>query len=265
MGMYGASTIRAGWPVVLLEGELDALSVRQALTRPTAAVVATGSTQGGRRLRWLARLASASVVLVAYDNDDAGEHAAEYWIDALPNARRWRPYWSDANDMARDGADLAAWVQAGIESALPDYKLSWLSAAETTPAASESEKGKSDASARDPETLHMVDDAAIDDLAASTATVSQADAIRRLHLLLAKGLLLDDESAEVEALATRLSVRLRRLRFDLNDPAAGWQVVGETPTRADVIDQADDQADDDQATTTRPTTPRPTTRRRRPG
>ena len=114
MGLYGATTIKAGWPVVLCEGELDALTIRQALTTPTAAVVATGSTQGGRHLRWLARLASASVVLVAFDADDAGEKAAGYWLDALPNARRWRPYWGDANEMAQDGADIAAWIQAGI-------------------------------------------------------------------------------------------------------------------------------------------------------
>jgi len=114
MGMYGASTIRAGWPVVLVEGELDALTIRQALRKPTAAVVATGSTNGGRRLRWLARLASASRVLVAYDADDAGETAAKFWLDALPNARRWRPFWHDANDMARDGADLCAWILAGL-------------------------------------------------------------------------------------------------------------------------------------------------------
>jgi hypothetical protein len=53
--------------------------------------------------------------------------------------------------------------------------------------------------------------------------------MRRLQALLAKGLLLDDESAEVEALAARLGVRLRRLRFDFTDPDAGWQVTGEIP------------------------------------
>jgi hypothetical protein len=53
--------------------------------------------------------------------------------------------------------------------------------------------------------------------------------MRRLQALLAKGLLLADEAAEVEALAARLGVRLRRLRFDLNDPGAGWQDMGEAP------------------------------------
>jgi hypothetical protein len=53
--------------------------------------------------------------------------------------------------------------------------------------------------------------------------------MRRLQALLSKGLLLADEAAEVEALAARLGVRLRRLRFDLNDPDAGWQDMGEVP------------------------------------
>lgn len=57
-------------------------------------------------------------------------------------------------------------------------------------------------------------------------------AIRRLHVLLSKGLLLADEADEVEQLAAKLNVRLQRQRFDLNDPEAGWKVISETPTAA---------------------------------
>lgn len=111
MGLYGATLIKAGRPVVLVEGEIDALTIRQA----GILAVATGSTNGARHLRWVARLASASRVLVAYDADDAGETAASYWLDALPNARRWRPFWGDANAMVQAGADIAAWVKAGLQ------------------------------------------------------------------------------------------------------------------------------------------------------
>ena len=76
--------------------------------------VATGSTGGARRMHWLARLALCSVVLVAYDADAAGEAAAGYWVEVLDKARRWRPYWEDANAMAQDGADVRAWVAAGV-------------------------------------------------------------------------------------------------------------------------------------------------------
>jgi hypothetical protein len=77
---------------------------------------ATGSTAGSRCTRWLAKLALASVVLIAYDVDpnNAGDKAAAWWLNVLPNAKRWRPLWRDVNDMAVDGADLRAWVQAGI-------------------------------------------------------------------------------------------------------------------------------------------------------
>lgn len=114
--MYMADGLRANTPAMVLEGEIDALTVDQhagAIVRP----VATGSTQGARRDRWLARLALASVVLVAYDNDQSGEKAAHWWLDRLPNARRWRPYWADPNQMAQDGADVRAWVAAGIDAA----------------------------------------------------------------------------------------------------------------------------------------------------
>lgn len=108
--LYGADAIQTGGPVVLLEGEVDALTVRQA----GYSAVATGSTHGARRVRWVARLATAEPVLVAYDNDDAGNQAAAYWLDALPNARRWRPYWSDANQLQQDGVSVAGWVAAGL-------------------------------------------------------------------------------------------------------------------------------------------------------
>ncbi|HRX02711.1 MAG: toprim domain-containing protein [Caldilineaceae bacterium] len=112
-GLYRAGTVRAGAPVVLVEGEFDALMIVQG-TGWKVAAVATGSTGGARNHRWLMRLATASVVLVAYDADEGGDKAAEYWLDSLPNARRWRPYWGDVSDMAKDGVDLAAWVSEGV-------------------------------------------------------------------------------------------------------------------------------------------------------
>ncbi len=111
--LYGADLVLPGKPVALFEGEIDALSVAQAAGDQVAAV-ATGSTHGARRPKWVARLSTVSVVLVCYDNDEAGENASQHWIDALPNAKRWRPYWADANDMAKDGVDLCAWVGAGL-------------------------------------------------------------------------------------------------------------------------------------------------------
>lgn len=109
--IYNADALIAGKPVVVLEGEIDALTVCQA----DHVGVATGSTNAARRTRWLARLATASVVLVAYDADDAGEKAAAYWVGTLDNAKRWRPYWRDANQLAQDGVNVRAWIEAGLK------------------------------------------------------------------------------------------------------------------------------------------------------
>jgi len=112
--LYGADGLIPGRPAVLVEGEFDSLTVAQ-YAGNLAVAAATGSTAGARRLRWIARLALASVVLVAFDADDAGEEASRYWCNLLPNARRWRPFWGkDVNEMATMGGDIAAWVEAGL-------------------------------------------------------------------------------------------------------------------------------------------------------
>jgi hypothetical protein len=115
--LYNAGALTPGKPAIILEGEFDCLSVAQAagdLVTP----VATGSVSGSRRLRWLARLARCSPVLVGFDADVAGDREARYWLQILPEARRWRPFWEDANRMARDGVDLRAWITAGIPDPL---------------------------------------------------------------------------------------------------------------------------------------------------
>ena len=71
-----------------------------------------------RRPRWLAPLAACDVVLVAFDSDEPGEEAAAYWLNILPKARRWRPYFGkDANGLATSGGDVAAWILDGLGSA----------------------------------------------------------------------------------------------------------------------------------------------------
>jgi hypothetical protein len=68
------------------------------------------------RMCWLGRLALCHRVLIAYDNDPAGEQASHYWLNVLgAGARRWRPCWGDVNQLMQDGADVRAWVAAGIE------------------------------------------------------------------------------------------------------------------------------------------------------
>lgn len=107
-------------PAVLVEGEIDALTIVQACAG-TAAAVATGSTAGSRREPWIGRLAAAPLVLVAFDHDaalsgelqGAGDKAAAWWLHRLPNARRWQPPLHDINT-SPDPAAVACWVAGGL-------------------------------------------------------------------------------------------------------------------------------------------------------
>lgn len=115
--LFGVDRLRAGKPAMIVEGAFDALSIQQ-VAGDLIIPVATSSTTGARRMRWIAPLARASRVLVAYDADSGGDNAAAYWLDVLrDNARRWTPYVDDPNKMLQIGMDVRAWVQAGLEAA----------------------------------------------------------------------------------------------------------------------------------------------------
>lgn len=107
-----------GKPAVLVEGYFDYLALRQAAA-DLATPVALGSTATARHVQWLIRLAAAPLVLVSLDADSAGAAAAAWWLGALPNARLWRPDYDDPAAMLAGGADLRAWVQAGLAGPPP--------------------------------------------------------------------------------------------------------------------------------------------------
>jgi hypothetical protein len=109
-GLYRADTIReARLPVVVTEGEIDALSIHQ-MCGDLVSVVATGTTEGSHTPRWISTLACQNQVLLAFDAEEKGEKAATWWTARLPHARRLLPWWKDANQMLQDGADLRQWV-----------------------------------------------------------------------------------------------------------------------------------------------------------
>jgi len=113
--LYGADALD-GRPVALVEGEFDALAIRQETDE--VAAVATGSTAWARAPRWRALLRCAPVVLVCFDPEEAGEQAAEYWTETLPNAYRWRPHLHDAAEMLEADADIARWIDEGLDEAV---------------------------------------------------------------------------------------------------------------------------------------------------
>jgi DNA primase len=114
--LYNAWQIKSKSTVILCESEIDALSVSQMVVHHAVVPVATGSAQACRLARWIALLSTARRVLVAFDNDSAGEAAARWWIDTLPNAARLQPTRHDVNDMLKHGHDFKQWIAKGLKS-----------------------------------------------------------------------------------------------------------------------------------------------------
>ncbi len=85
-GLYGADALALGHPALLVEGEFDAMSVAQ-YAGDLVTPVATGSTSGARRVRWAGKLALASAVLVAFD-DDQGRRRSRGLLVQPPAASR---------------------------------------------------------------------------------------------------------------------------------------------------------------------------------
>lgn len=114
-GLYNADDISLRSTVVMVEGEFDALSLMPLRDRLDIVPVATGSATGSRLRKWEMRVALADQVLLAFDDDDAGEQAAKWWHQKLGSkAMRLCPLRHDVNDMLREGDDLVAWLEKGL-------------------------------------------------------------------------------------------------------------------------------------------------------
>jgi DNA primase len=131
-GLFYVGRVLPSSYVVLCEGELDALSLKSELIRHARSTgnygvnrvvpVATGGTTQGRVMRHVVELSLAKSVLIAFDNDEngAGDSGAQWWLDRLDNAHRWRPTAHDVNDMVMsDGAKVVDWLREGFSNAKP--------------------------------------------------------------------------------------------------------------------------------------------------
>jgi len=122
-GLYNADRLTPEQPVLLLEGEFDALIVQQEVGDLVVAV-ATGGVTLGRQIKWVGRLIQMPQVLVAFDDDPAGDKAAGWWLKVLPhNAQRCRPLGAkDPNDMLiKAGLNLRQWL-GEVPEAKPETK-----------------------------------------------------------------------------------------------------------------------------------------------
>jgi DNA primase len=122
----GPETIQPGEPLIIVEGEFDALLLGQALGE-LAAVLTLGSASAGPDTGILGALLSAPAWYIAHDADAAGDRAAAHWT-TYPRARRVRPPgsfkdWTEAASPAPGsvgtGMDLSRWW-AAVLSGVPD-------------------------------------------------------------------------------------------------------------------------------------------------
>lgn len=109
--LYRALPVQPGQTVMLVEGEFDQLASFSELF-PDIRPVATGSSEGARLTEWVAEIALAKHVLLAFDADPAGDDAAIWWQNVLGDiAVRLRPHEGmDICQMVAAGVDLRDWV-----------------------------------------------------------------------------------------------------------------------------------------------------------
>ncbi|MDB5349205.1 MAG: dnaG 2 [Planctomycetota bacterium] len=103
------ATIRPGRPLMVTEGEFDALALGEALGE-LAAVVTLGSASAEPSPAIIGRFLAANPWFVATDADPAGDKAAAKW-DAYPRARRVRPPapYKDWTEARQAGVNVVRW------------------------------------------------------------------------------------------------------------------------------------------------------------
>lgn len=113
--LYRGYRLHPGCTAVLVESELDALVIEShcgELLKRGLTPVATGGTQNAHLMRWIASLAMARRVLVAFDADEAGDSASDWWLRTLGNkAIRLRPTQHDITDMVKAGESVEQWIR----------------------------------------------------------------------------------------------------------------------------------------------------------
>lgn len=110
-GLYNVDSLQPNQTCMMVEGEFDALSVAQEVNIGLSCV-ATGSTTRGRLNRWISVLCLASDVLQSFDADEGGDEGAQWWLEKLPHAKRYRPVGAkDPNELLQKSPEtLNKWI-----------------------------------------------------------------------------------------------------------------------------------------------------------
>ena len=116
MVLYGSTKA-----VMIVESDLDAILVHQE-AGDVLTVISLGSAviKPDNQLHEL--LHQAEVILVSLDSDEAGVINSRWWVDHLPNARRWpmpKGYGKDPSEAFQMGLNIRDWVLAGITAPKP--------------------------------------------------------------------------------------------------------------------------------------------------
>lgn len=103
-----------GKPVAIVEGELDAILIHQAVGDLVTAM-AMRSAKIKPDTEAHALLMAAPTILCALDADPAGYEGWLWWRDAYRQAKRWPPILGkDPGEAMKAGLDLRAWIMAGL-------------------------------------------------------------------------------------------------------------------------------------------------------
>ncbi len=113
--IYGLDLVGGAFDLVICEGEISALTMRQELAG-VAAVVSCGDAGNKPTAAALAIMATVPRWFLAFDHDGAGDKGAAWWADLSARVRAIPWPWGDrgekydCNDALQAGEDLAAWA-----------------------------------------------------------------------------------------------------------------------------------------------------------
>lgn len=108
--------------VVVVESELDALSIISAAGDVVAAI-SLGNSTARPDAEADELLSNAAIILVALDNDDSGRNEAKKWPAWYRSAIRWPvPAGKDPGDAVKAGIDLRTWILSALPVSLQPVK-----------------------------------------------------------------------------------------------------------------------------------------------
>jgi hypothetical protein len=113
--LFMADNLRPSFPAVLVDEELDALSIAQ-VAEDLIAPTAIGGIKTARHNPWINLLTKASIVLISFPKNDAGEEASQLWLAHLPNAKIWPlpGEYNSVNEMLVAKFDIRRWGLTGL-------------------------------------------------------------------------------------------------------------------------------------------------------